>query len=84
MGDLTLEQLREYVGEGDSPVYIAVKGIIYDVTPAKNLYGPGNLCFPLPHVLLIHAHQLHIHLIVFAELLVLCVLFFLVTNLYWP
>lgn len=40
--ELTLEQLGGYIGEGDSSVYFAVKGVVYDVTPAKNLYGPGR------------------------------------------
>lgn len=40
--ELSLEQLAGYKGEGDSPVYFAVKGVVYDVTPAKNLYGPGK------------------------------------------
>ncbi|GMH37570.1 hypothetical protein BSKO_05443 [Bryopsis sp. KO-2023] len=42
MPDYTLEQLKEFKGEGDAPVYFAVKGVIYDATPAKHLYGPGG------------------------------------------
>ena len=40
--ELSLEELLKYQGEGESEVYIAVKGVIYDVTPAKAFYGPGN------------------------------------------
>lgn len=43
--ELSLQQLSQFTGEGDSPVYISVKGVIYDVTPAKEFYGPGK--FPL-------------------------------------
>ena len=41
--ELSLEQLSQFKGEGDSDVYISVKGVIYNVTPAKDFYGPGAL-----------------------------------------
>eukprot|EP00210_Caulerpa_lentillifera_P007296 g6975.t1 len=40
--ELTLAELAQFKGENDSSVYIAVKGIIYDVTAAREFYGPGG------------------------------------------
>ncbi|GFF51085.1 hypothetical protein CNMCM6936_004743 [Aspergillus lentulus] len=34
--------LLDYNGEGDKPVYLAVRGRVFDVTPGKNFYGPGG------------------------------------------
>lgn len=40
---LTLAQLAEYDGQDPSkPLYIAVRGQIYDVTAGKTFYGPGG------------------------------------------
>ena len=41
---LTLEELRGYDGSDPSlPIYLAVKGIVFDVTPgAEKFYGPGK------------------------------------------
>lgn len=42
--DFTLEQLREYNGNGpDGRVLIGVNGHVYDVTAGKHFYGPGEV-----------------------------------------
>jgi len=38
----TPPQLRPYSGENKSPVYLAVRGNVFDVTPGRNFYGPGG------------------------------------------
>lgn len=41
--ELTLDQLKQYDGTNpSSPIYIAVKGRIFDVTTGKSFYGPGG------------------------------------------
>jgi predicted heme/steroid binding protein len=47
--DLTLEELAEYNGKDDNPAYIAVDGVIYDVSRNANWksgehngYSAGN------------------------------------------
>ncbi|KAH7840937.1 hypothetical protein Vadar_023558 [Vaccinium darrowii] len=41
--ELTLQQLKEYDGTNSSkPIYMAVKGRIFDVTAGKSFYGPGG------------------------------------------
>ncbi|KAL8238926.1 hypothetical protein R6Q59_015493 [Mikania micrantha] len=41
--ELTLEELNQYDGTNPSkPIYIAVKGRIFDVSTAKSFYGPGG------------------------------------------
>lgn len=37
----TSEELLNYTGVDDTPIYIALSGIVYDVTPGKSFYGPG-------------------------------------------
>ncbi|TPR09926.1 Mitochondrial ribosomal protein L28 family protein [Aspergillus niger] len=34
--------LLPFNGENDAPVYLAVRGRVFDVTPGKNFYGPGG------------------------------------------
>ena len=38
----TPRTLIEYNGEGDKPVYLAIRGRVFDVTRGKNFYGPGG------------------------------------------
>jgi len=41
--DFTLEELREYDGRtSDTPIYIALKGKVYDVSSRGMFYGPGG------------------------------------------
>ncbi len=41
--ELTLQQLKEYDGTDPSkPIYVAIKGRIFDVTTGKSFYGPGG------------------------------------------
>lgn len=41
--ELTLNQLKQYDGTDPSkPIYIAVKGRIFNVTTGKSFYGPGG------------------------------------------
>ena len=34
--------LKPYNGEKNMPVYLAVRGKVFDVTPGRNFYGPGG------------------------------------------
>ena len=39
----TLEQLKQYDGsDPPKPIYVAVKGRVFDVTAGKSFYGPGG------------------------------------------
>ena len=38
----TPPQLKPYNGLNDMPVFIAVRGKVFDVTPGRNFYGPGG------------------------------------------
>lgn len=38
----TPPELKPYNGENNMPVYLAVRGKIFDVTPGRNFYGPGG------------------------------------------
>lgn len=47
-GDITLEELRAFDGRDPTkPLYVAVRGKVYDVTRGKQFYGPGQAysCF---------------------------------------
>lgn len=39
--DFTIDQLRDFNGESDKPIYIALCGDVYDVTVARDMYGNG-------------------------------------------
>ncbi|KAJ3699053.1 hypothetical protein LUZ61_002758 [Rhynchospora tenuis] len=41
--DFTAAQLKAYDGSDESkPIYLSVKGTVYDVTSGKSFYGPGG------------------------------------------
>jgi len=40
--DFTIEQLREFDGSNDKPIYIALRGEVYDVSSASDFYGEGS------------------------------------------
>lgn len=43
-GDITMETLEVYDGrDWLKPIYFAVRGKVYDVTPGKDFYGPGTM-----------------------------------------
>jgi membrane-associated progesterone receptor component len=43
VGELTLEEMSKCTGDDPfRPILVAVKGNIYDVTEARNFYGPGG------------------------------------------
>ena len=38
----TPPQLKPYNGTNNMPVYLAVRGRVFDVSPGRNFYGPGG------------------------------------------
>ncbi|XP_010472503.1 PREDICTED: probable steroid-binding protein 3 [Camelina sativa] len=41
--EFTAEQLSRYNGTNESsPIYVAIKGRVFDVTTGKSFYGPGG------------------------------------------
>lgn len=40
--DFTLEELKEYDGQRNSRILIAVYGNVFDVSRGRNHYGPGK------------------------------------------
>lgn len=40
--DFTPEELRKMDGTGGNPIYVAVRGVVYDVTSRASFYGPGG------------------------------------------
>ena len=39
--DFTFQQLRDYDGREDLPIYIALKAVVYDVSKGREFYGKG-------------------------------------------
>lgn len=41
--EITEQQLKAFDGtDGNKPIYVAIKGRIFDVTGGKSVYGPGG------------------------------------------
>lgn len=40
--DFTHEQLKTFKGKRDTEIYVAIRGIVYDVSPARDMYGEGQ------------------------------------------
>jgi len=40
--DFTIDQLKEFNGNDNKPIYISLRGDVFDVTIAKELYGEGS------------------------------------------
>lgn len=40
--DFTADELIKFRGENGTPLYISVKGKVYDCTEAADFYGPGK------------------------------------------
>ncbi|XP_020570941.1 probable steroid-binding protein 3 [Phalaenopsis equestris] len=41
--DLTSDQLKDYDGSDESkPIYISIRGVVFDVSTGKSFYGPGG------------------------------------------
>lgn len=40
--NFTPPTLKPFNGENNMPVYLAVRGRVFDVTPGRNFYGPGG------------------------------------------
>lgn len=49
---VSAEELSAANGQNGGPVYLAIKGVVYDVTEGANFYGPGRkqLRTPFAHV----------------------------------
>lgn len=45
----TPKTLIEFNGENDKPVFLAVRGRVFDVTPGRNFYGPVGGLGPYNH-----------------------------------
>lgn len=45
--DFTRAELSKFQGEGGAPIYVGIKGRVFDVSAGKDFYGPGSgyACF---------------------------------------
>ena len=41
-GMFTLAELHNYDGADGKPIYVSINRIVYNVTKARNFYGPGG------------------------------------------
>jgi membrane-associated progesterone receptor component len=40
---MTAEELQQHDGtNADLPIYVAIKGVVFDVSPKRDIYGPGG------------------------------------------
>eukprot|EP01080_Neovahlkampfia_damariscottae_P010424 gene10424-2951_t len=44
-GIYTLDELKAFNGDGGSPIFVGIKGKIYDVTSKREMYGRGGSYF---------------------------------------
>jgi len=35
-------ELKQYNGQNDAPIFVAVRGFVFDVTAGRDFYGPGS------------------------------------------
>lgn len=47
---VSAEELSAANGQNGGPVYLAIKGVVYDVTEGANFYGPGRKQLRTPFV----------------------------------
>ncbi|KAK9467281.1 putative steroid-binding protein 3 [Lipomyces arxii] len=40
--EFTLSELRQYDGIKNPSIYVAIRGVVFDVTKKKDVYGPGG------------------------------------------
>ena len=38
----TASELKQYTGENGMPIYVCIKGVVYDVSSGAGFYGPGK------------------------------------------
>lgn len=38
----TLKELAKFNGDNNGPIYLAVKGVVYDVSSKREFYGAGS------------------------------------------
>jgi predicted heme/steroid binding protein len=40
--DFTLEELKEFTGVNEKPIYLCARGVVYDMSQGSSFYGPGG------------------------------------------